>query len=234
MEHIAHRGCADQFPENTVRAIRAVAEVVDRIELDVMQCGSGEVVLFHDATTDALTGESHTVADTDYATLRDLEVCGTTARIPTLEDALEVLPTTVDVQLDLKQAGIAEAVRQVVDRYDHDVYICSTDPEILAAATELPWEIRPGFVSFPHFQYEDVDPASITAAERREAIDTATGLECTFLEVPQELCVHTDIVEAAHAAGLDVVAWTIRTRAQLEAVAAADVDAAMIDRIDIL
>lgn len=122
----------------------------------------------------------------------------------------------------------------VNEGYDRDVYVCSTDPEILAAAGDCSWEIRPGYVSFAHFQYEDVDPGSITAAERHEAIETATALECTFLEVPYELCVHTDIVDAAHTDGLAVVAWTIRTPDQLKAVDASGVDAAMIDRIDIL
>ncbi|WP_168216155.1 glycerophosphodiester phosphodiesterase [Halorussus halobius] len=234
MLHIAHRGCADQFPENTLAAFRSVVDDVDRIELDVVQCGSGELVAFHDAETDDLTDGSYAVAETDYETLADLSVLGTDEHIPLLADALDAIPASVDVQLDLKRPGIARAAREVTDRYDHDLYLCATDPDILAEAGRHSWDVRPGYVSFGHFQYEDVDPDSVTESEWREAVATATDHDCTFLEVPHELCVRTDVVEAAHEADLSVVAWTIRTADRLADLDERGVDAAMVDRIDIL
>lgn len=234
MEYIAHRGCADQFPENTIRAVRAVSDVVDRIEIDVMQCGSGEVILFHDETTDERTDGSHVVADTNYDTLRELRVLGSDEKIPLLSEALTDVPSTVDIQLDLKQRGIAEIVGRVMNQYDHDRYVCATDPEILQEVREQSWDANLGYVSFAYFQYEEVDPTSVSEAEIDEAIDTATDLECTFIEIPYQLCTHSNIVQKAQAAGLQTVAWTIRTEAQLAEMSAASVDAAMIDRIDIL
>jgi len=94
MDAIAHRGCAEQFPENTLLAIESVVDHVDRVELDVRQCGSGEIVLFHDATTAALTGEEHQVDSTDYETLRGLSVLDTDEHVPTLADALGTIPRT--------------------------------------------------------------------------------------------------------------------------------------------
>ena len=71
---IGHRGCAAQYPENTVGAIERAAPHVDAVEIDVRRCGSGEVVVVHDADLGRLTGASGSVADADYDELRDLTV----------------------------------------------------------------------------------------------------------------------------------------------------------------
>lgn len=234
MELIAHRGCADQFPENTLAAIRGVVEYVDRIELDVFQCGSDEIILFHDRSTAALTGDDFDVTTTDYETLRELTVLDLDQYIPTLAEAYETIPASVDVQFDLKQPGIAEAVVDVTQQFDNELYICSTDTDALTEAHAAPWDASLGYVSFAYFQDEPVDPTSITDSELDETLSQAEGLNCSFIEVPYELCLETDIVERAHDRGLDVVAWTIRTEAQLNDVAEAGVDGAMIDRIDII
>jgi len=234
MDAIAHRGCAEQFPENTLLAIESVVDHVDRVELDVRQCGSGEIVLFHDATTAALTGEEHQVDSTDYETLRGLSVLDTDEHVPTLADALGTIPPDVDVQLDLKTNGIAADVKRVADQYDHDVYLCSTDTSALTEATALSWDAAAGYVSFAYFEDEDVDPSTVTESEQRDAVESAVALDCSFVEVPYSLAVESDVVDAAHDAELDVVAWPIPTRDQLDAIAARDVDGAMLDRVDIL
>jgi len=48
MQVIGHRGCADVYPENTVRAVTRAANFLDAVEVDVRRCGSGELVVFHD------------------------------------------------------------------------------------------------------------------------------------------------------------------------------------------
>lgn len=235
MEYIAHRGCADQFPENTLAAVRGCADHVDRIELDAFRCGSGEVVLFHDRSTAALTDGEYDVTETDYDVLRELRVLGSDQRIPLLAEACEAMPTSVGVHVDLKQRGIADAVAAVTAGFDHEVYVCSTDPDALAEAASASWDATLGYVAFGYFQTdEDADPGAVTDAELRDALDTAVDLDCSFVEVPQGLCVETDVVTLAHDRGLDVVTWTIRTAGELSAVADAGVDGAMVDRIDIL
>lgn len=234
METIAHRGCTGQFPENTLSAIQSVVDHVDRIELDVLQCGSGEIILFRHVSTETLTGTDYQVTSTEYETLRELPVLETDERIPTLAKALATIPSTVDVQIDLKARGIAADVRRVVDQYDHDLYLCSADADVLTEGSALSWDTTVGYVSFAHFQEADVDSSSVPHAELAEAVETAASLDASFIEVPYSLCLETDIVDAAHDADLDVVAWPIRTREQLDAIAAHNVDAAMLDRIDIL
>ena len=46
---LGHRGASARAPENSVEAFeRARADGADGVELDVLQCATGEVVVFHD------------------------------------------------------------------------------------------------------------------------------------------------------------------------------------------
>ena len=54
-DRIAHRGFADDYPENTPLAFRKASERADAVEMDVQRCGSSELVVFHDAYLDRLT-----------------------------------------------------------------------------------------------------------------------------------------------------------------------------------
>lgn len=56
-ELVCHRGFAGRYPENTLSAIRGALEVkASWIEIDVQLSADGEVVLFHDETTDRMCG----------------------------------------------------------------------------------------------------------------------------------------------------------------------------------
>src|SRR5947208_999192 len=67
---IAHRGASALETENTVPAFaRARADGADGVELDVMTCGTGEVVVFHDDDLFRLARRSERVATTPFAAL---------------------------------------------------------------------------------------------------------------------------------------------------------------------
>lgn len=56
MRCIAHRGFAETNPENTLTAVREAAKAgADLVEVDVRRCGSGELVLAHDADVDRIS-----------------------------------------------------------------------------------------------------------------------------------------------------------------------------------
>lgn len=70
----AHRGWSEDFPENTMEAFRAAAELgVDQIETDVRITKDGELVLIHDATVDRTTNGTGYVADKTLEELRALD-----------------------------------------------------------------------------------------------------------------------------------------------------------------
>ncbi|MGQ9731158.1 MAG: glycerophosphodiester phosphodiesterase [Candidatus Zipacnadales bacterium] len=93
---IAHRGCSEEAPENTLAAIRLAAEIgCDAIEIDVHITKDGVPVVIHDATLDRTTDGSGPVAE---ATLRHVQSLDAGKwfsnrfigeRVPTLEQAIE-------------------------------------------------------------------------------------------------------------------------------------------------
>lgn len=234
MEKIAHRACAGQFPENTVKAAQSCASHVDRIELDVRRCGSDELVVFHDDNLEMLTSVSGRVHALDMASLTEIEVLGSDQTIPTLSMVLEVIPPTVDIQIDFKHLGLAHDVKDILANFEHDVYVCSVHDAALNQVHEEGWDVPIGYVSFPYFQERPVSDYEISGVDYRKALKTATELKCKFIEVPQKLCRQTDIIVEAHDAGLDVVAWTIDTHEVAEALAHMGVDALMVNRYDVI
>lgn len=122
---IAHRGFAGAYPENTHIAMRAATTPIedpsgsarftaDAVEIDVVPCATGELVVFHDAYLGRLTNASGELADrtiweTPFDRLRELEVLGTGETIPLLAELLETIPARVMVTVELKNPGTAPA-----------------------------------------------------------------------------------------------------------------------------
>jgi glycerophosphoryl diester phosphodiesterase len=125
---IAHRGASRAAPENTLAAFRkARAFGADGVELDVMRCKSGEVVVFHDDDLARLAGRRERIADLPLAALREVDLGGG-AGIPTLEEALEEigdLLVNVELKTDavLVDDGLAVATAAVLIRAARPVHM---------------------------------------------------------------------------------------------------------------
>lgn len=110
-----HRGVPDQTPENTIASFQKSVDLgLDGIELDARFCKTGELVVFHDDKVDKITNGSGFVADLTFDEIRQLDA-GThfaeefkTERIPTLEEALEVLGGKMIVNIELKSKSIPD------------------------------------------------------------------------------------------------------------------------------
>jgi glycerophosphoryl diester phosphodiesterase len=104
---LAHRGASAAVLENTLEAFaRARADGADGIELDVLACASGEVVVFHDDDLGRLAGRPERVGDLTLAALREVSLQGG-LRIPTLEEAIEACGPTLLVNVELKGGGLS-------------------------------------------------------------------------------------------------------------------------------
>jgi len=204
---VGHRGGRGEgWPrENTIPAFhRARAEGARAIELDVRTCGSGEVVVLHDATRSS------------FAELRALGV-------PTLAEALAwARHHDVAVNVELKhdvpsRLVLVERVRRIVRPSGADVLLSSFDPLLLAAAAvALPSTRRAlltsrhqrprvpsaiatlPYVHALHLERTQTQPAAIaryrgrglrigvwTVNEPREAVDlVALGVETLITDTP--------------------------------------------------
>lgn len=240
---IGHRGFAAEHPENTVAAVEAATDRVDRVEIDVRRCGTGELVAFHDARLGRVTDASGRVSETSRKRLADLSVEGSGEPVPTLAAALDAVPPDAWVLLDLKERGIAaDAVAVAADR-EFDLAVASDDPAAIEAATAadptiatvygvresvLARPLRPlvpgpsDRASLPRWAYPPQDVAGM--------VETATELGCAALSPRYELCLRTDVSERAADAGLRVLPWTVASVREYAALAAVDgVDAVVSD-----
>lgn len=221
MKTIAHRGCAAQFPENTVTAMRNVAGHVDMVELDVRRCASGELVVVHDATVDRVTDRSGRIADLTRAELAGCDVLDTGEGVPTLDEVFSAVPVDVGINVELKEDGLAGDVAAVAAAHDNDVLVSSFSPEALddlrAAAPEVPRALL--FTG-------DADGDDT-------ALEVAADLDCVAVHPSVEHCVSSPVVERAHECGFAVNAWTVRTIGDAERLDARGVDGAIVDRRDL-
>lgn len=110
----AHRGAMGYAPENTLAAFElAIRQDTYRIELDVRLSADGEVVVMHDETVDRTTDGSGAVADLTLAELKRLR-CAGKEPIPTLRETLELVRDRCRLLVEIKPAGIADEVVQVI------------------------------------------------------------------------------------------------------------------------
>lgn len=212
MDCIAHRGFAAVNPENTVTAVRAAGARADTVEVDVRRCTSGEVVVCHDPTVDRVTDGAGAVADLDLAALQALEVQASGEGIPPLRAVVEAVPPGVDLNIELKEAGLARAVLDACDACDRTPLLSSFDPGHLAAAAA-----------------GGADRLAVLAAEDGDALlATAQRLDGEAIH-PAADRVTRDFVDRAHSAGLAVNAWTVRSRATAARLDACGVDGCIAD-----
>lgn len=220
LDVIAHRGFASEAPENTVEAVGQAVERADAVEVDVRRCGSGELVCVHDETLERVAGVPVTVSETDWETLRDLEVRvgpGSSATIPRLEDVLAVVPPDVLVNVELKERGLAADVLATVDDHDGEVLLSSFDADALAAVRE----------------HDSAVPLALICRSTRGAVSTAADLECDAIHPRSDLVFRSRLVPRAHRRDISVNAWTIRTGLEARFLALAGVDGVITDRGDV-
>ncbi|MSP61063.1 MAG: glycerophosphodiester phosphodiesterase [Myxococcales bacterium] len=147
---IAHRGASGASigrPENTLGAFARAGELgADGIELDVMRCGTGEVVVFHDDDLIRLAKRPERIRETPLEVLREVDLGGG-ERIPLLSEVFGALGPDLLVNIELKAEerrgigwlaalrddGIAHAVAALIVRHGASArtLVSSFDPLLL-------------------------------------------------------------------------------------------------------
>lgn len=121
---VAHRGCWEPAPENSIEAIdRCRAKGIRVIELDVRTTKDKVLVLMHDGTIDRTTNRTGPVAELTYAELASARLrvgAGGAAAsvsgesVPTLAAALIAAGDDTIVNLDVKDADADEVIAAVI------------------------------------------------------------------------------------------------------------------------
>lgn len=108
---LGHRGARTLAPENTLSAFRlAMEHGADGVEFDVLLSRDGIPVVIHDETLERTTNGHGKVSDTDQKHLADLDATKLIPGypkegVPTLLEALSVMPDGALVNVELKGSG---------------------------------------------------------------------------------------------------------------------------------
>lgn len=220
----AHRGCSVWYPENTMAAFRAAADLgADCIELDVQQTRDRIFIVCHDQTLSRTAGTDRTVSSMSYADIAALDAGSWFSGqfqgepIPTLESVLQFAknrPLTLNIELKSADAsGETEAdLAALIRRYgmEDQCLVAAQDYRVLIRLKECAPELRTLYVTWASPR----DPAALDCADEISvALDSVTA----------------ELVEQVHCCGKRLHIWTVDTAAQIQKAAALHPDSLITD-----
>lgn len=213
---IAHRGASGVLPENTLPAFAlAIEQRADMIETDLHRTRDGAIVITHDEDLAGLGGRGE-IADATLAALRSLDAGGG-ERVPTLDELLDGFGSRIAFNLELKRGsagryeGLEAAALAAVDTRGlqaRTLFSSFYDP-VLARLRELAPAARVGLLLSRRYPHDAVARAHALGAEALH---------------PEAALVDEAFVEAAHAGGLAVYAFTVDAPAEMQRLLAIGVD----------
>lgn len=122
--HYAHRGLFNnktEAPENSISAFCKAAEAGYGIEMDVQLSKDNVPVVFHDASLKRMCGVDGNVWEYTLEELKQMHLAGSSATIPTFEEALAAIdrrvPIIVEYKLDIAQTKVCELSNELLNRY---------------------------------------------------------------------------------------------------------------------
>jgi glycerophosphoryl diester phosphodiesterase len=205
----AHRGGAGHFPENSWRAFEhAVGLGYAYLETDAHATAEGYVVAFHDKRLDRVTDAAGAIAGLPWAVVSGARIDGTEP-IPLLADLIGAWPD-VRFNIDLKDepaiAPVAEVLRRTA-AWDRVCLVSFSGRRLAAARKALD---RPVCTA--------TSPAEIGmlryGTSQAGLPDRFARLGIGCAQVPAGL-VTPRFVRRAHAAGLQVHAWTVNDATEM-------------------
>ena len=238
---MAHRGGALHPDvvgrENTLHAFRSAVDLGYRyLETDVHATRDGEVVAFHDADLERVTGLRGRLSDLPYDEVAGALVGGTEP-IPRLADLLEELPEA-RFNVDLKSPHVVEPMVELVVRLGVQDRLCigafaervlRRFRRLYAARSSVPLATSCGFLA-------STVHAFAPFGHRLQPLLGDAGLA---YQVPVRFrervpVVDRTFIERAHAIGRHVHVWTVDERAEIERLLDFGVDGLITDRTDVL
>ena len=211
------------LPENTLPAFEyAISVGVDAIELDVAVSRDDALVVRHDPKLKRRALRGLTLAEIQSYDLGDA------ARVPTLDQVLSLAPLgrflfNIEIKsypdrpaLSPPPEPFADLVFQAIRRHrlERRVIVESFDFRVLAAMRRIAPDVRLAALYMGR-------PKSFVAIAHQAGAATVAA---------HHALVTSRKVRAAHAAGLEVIAWTANSRPEWKRLIAAQVDAVTTDR----
>lgn len=217
---VGHRGAAGLMPENTIKGFRHAIELgVDYVECDVHLSRDRQLMVIHDTTVDRTTNGHGAIRDLTAARIRSFDA-GQGEQVPTLDEVLETVRHEVHLLIELKGIGVERAAVEAVKAHGmvDEVTFSSFALERLAAVRAMG----------PEYRVRAILPNPTDFELARAAELKAVGIDIRYTNV----CLAA--IEAAHALGMDVLAWNPDHWHEQQAMIALGVDGVSSNRPDIL
>lgn len=198
---LAHRGDWRLAPENSLAALVGAMEhpACDGLEFDVRTSADGVPVVIHDETLERVQGRPERAADLPARALEDLGV-------PSLADVLASVPRRAFLDVELKGdqgRAVVEVLAAGRGAELHRAVVSAFEPDALERIGSL----APAWARW--LNVDHLEPASVTMA---------CELGCRGIAAPWEAIDETTATRV-RAAGLDLVAYTVRRRATFDRLA---------------
>lgn len=236
---LAHRGLVTAAGEdsgvweNTAAAFAAAhAAGVEYVETDCQVTADGDVVLFHDATLERLTGDRRAVRE---VRTRDLvRLFADHGGLLTVAEALDLFPT-VRFNIDVKTAAAAEPLGPILADHTHRTLVTSfSDAHRRATVAAV---LRAGAALRPATSGGSRTIATVRALSVLRLSPARVLRDIDALQIPERqgpLTVLTPaLLRAAHARGVEVHMWTVNDAAEMNRLIALGVDGIVSDRADL-
>jgi glycerophosphoryl diester phosphodiesterase len=209
---LAHRGAGRRAPENTLAAFDAALEYgCDGFEFDVRRTADGAAVLCH-----APRLRGRVVASSTLAALQGpSRLLRRQPRLATLDQVLERYAGRAFLDIELKVAGLEQAVLEFLRRWppQRGYVVSSFLPEVLEALAEL----RPGL------------PLGYVCKTQR-TLALWRQMPGEYL-IPHRRLASQPLLEAAHAAGKKVFVWTVNAAREMQRLGAWGADGIISDNV---
>ncbi len=220
---IAHRGYHDRAAgriENTLPAAEAAIAHNFAIECDLQPTADGRVVVFHDDELDRLTTGTGPVRTRTLADLKAVPLRDSTARIPTLEELLDLVDGRVPLVIELKSRWdgdrrLERTVAPILADYSGSAAVMSFDPRSMIAMRQLAPSLPRGMIADRFAGGDDWGHLSRPARFALRHLLAASVVWPHFVSFGIDDLPANAPLLLRHL-GLPLITWTVRTPADWE------------------
>ena len=214
---IAHRGLhTNEIPENSLAAFENAVLHDYPIELDVRLTDDDVPVVFHDDTLKRMTGADGYISNILSTDLGNYALLGTDQTIPTLAQTLELINGRTPLLIELKNNGkvnrLESQVADMLASYQGQFAIESFNPYSLEYFKKKAPGILRGQLAM-----------MLTKEEQPSLLKRylSSRLRLNHISKPDFIAYRGDDLPNLYVtrAGLPVLAWTVRSNAEMERVA---------------